>query len=428
MQSKFRNFRIGEIATVIGGGTPSTSDPDNYGGNIPWITPKDLSNHKSRYISHGERSITNKGLKNSSAKLLPKKTILFSSRAPIGYIAIAKTEVTTNQGFKSLILNDEHHPEFFYYLLKTYTPLIESYATGSTFKEISGGALQNIEVSIPTLNIQKVIAHILGSLDDKIELNQKMNQTLEDIAKAIFKSWFVDFDPVRAKVVGKPTGLPDEISHLFPDELFDSELGEIPKGWILNPLDAIGTFRNGLALQKFPAVEGDKSLPVIKIAQLRKGNAIGDDLYASGVPKEYIINDGDFIFSWSGSLLAKYWIGGQGALNQHLFKVESKTMPLWFVAKWVEHYLPRFQAIAEDKATTMGHIKREHLREALCIVPSNLLIDAAEKIISPIIEKIILNEVENKLLVQLRETLLPKLISGELEIPDAEKFLEEAGI
>ena len=231
MTIEFRTVTFGDVATIVGGGTPSTKDSENYGGGIPWITPKDLSTHHSRYIESGERSISAKGLSSSSAKLLPANSVLFTSRAPIGYVALARNEITTNQGFKSLVLKDGNIPEYFYYLLKHYTPRIESFASGSTFMEISGGALKGIEIRIPSIPMQKAIAHILGTLDDKIELNQKMNQTLEDIAKAIFKSWFVDFDPVRAKAEGRPTGLSPEISDLFPDELVNSEIGEIPKGW-----------------------------------------------------------------------------------------------------------------------------------------------------------------------------------------------------
>ena len=286
----------------------------------------------------------------------------------------------------------------------------------------------NHEIDNRTIEEQKAIGHILRSLDDKIEINQKMNETLEEIAKAIFKSWFVDFDPVRAKIDGRPTGLPDDISNLFPDELVDSEIGEIPKGWELKPLDQIGIFRNGLALQKFPAVEGQEKLPVVKIAQLRKGNTIGDNLFASGVGEGFVIDDGDFIFAWSGSLMAKYWVGGKGALNQHLFKVEGSSCPLWFVACWVDEHMPEFQAIAESKATTMGHIKREHLKQALCVVPPEHTLDGLESVMLLLIDRQIVAQQESKVLSDLRDTLLPKLISGELQIPDAEKFLEEAGI
>lgn len=288
--------------------------------------------------------------------------------------------------------------------------------------------VESIEIPTPDLRTQEAIAHILGTLDDKIELNRKINETLEEIAKAIFQSWFVDFDPVRAKAEGRPTGLPPEISDLFPNELVDSAIGEIPKGWDVAPLDQIGNFRNGLALQKYPAVDGEEQLPVVKIAQLRKGSTEGDELFASGVPADFVIADGDYVFSWSGSLMSKYWVGGKGALNQHLFKVEEKTQPLWFIAGWVERFMPEFQSIAQSKATTMGHIKREHLKQAICAIPSQELIERSAEVITPSIERSILSQQESKVLSELRDTLLPKLISGELRIPDAEKFLEEAGI
>ena len=319
---------------------------------------------------------------------------------------------------------------FLYYWLASwdFVNFVDVAAEGTRMPRAKWEVAQMHEIENFTFTEQKAIAHILGTLDDKIELNQKMNQILEEIAKAIFKSWFVDFDPVRAKAEGRPTGLPPEISGLFPDELVDSEIGEIPKGWNIAALDEIGNFRNGLALQKYPARDCEEKLPVVKIAQLRKGSTAGDDLFASGVPHDFVIADGDYIFSWSGSLMAKYWVGGKGALNQHLFKVEEKTHPLWFIAGWVEHFMPEFQSIAESKATTMGHIKREHLKQALCALPHQELVDRAAIDIAPLIKRSVLSQQESKVLSELRDTLLPKLISGELRIPDAEKFLEEAGI
>jgi type I restriction enzyme, S subunit len=320
--------------------------------------------------------------------------------------------------------------DYFFYFLKSPfgQHLLSRIRGGSAQPKFNKTDLRSIEINIPDKRSQKAIAHILGTLDDKIELNQKLNQTLEGIAKAIFKSWFVDFDPVRAKAEGRSTNLPPEISDLFPDELVDSEIGEIPRGWEVKSIDQIGVFRNGLALQKFPAVDGEEIFPVVKIAQLRKGNTTGDDLYASGIGEDFIIDDGDFIFSWSGSLLAKFWVGGKGALNQHLFKVEGMGCPLWFVAGWVQRHMPEFQSIAEGKVTTMGHIKREHLTQARCTVPNIKTLEKAESYIKTLVDRKILAQQETRTLSELRDTLLPKLISGELRIPDAERFLEEAGI
>ena len=189
-------------------------------------------------------------------------------------------------------------------------------------------------VQLPPLPEQRAIAHILGTLDDKIELNRRMNATLEAMARALFKSWFVDFDPVRAKAEGRDTGLPREIADLFPDGFEESAVGEVPRGWRVRGLDEIARFLNGLALQKYPPKDG-RSLPVVKIAQLRAGNTDGADAASADLDPDYIVQDGDLLFSWSGSLECVVWAGGPGALNQHLFKVTSTEYPKWLCYMWI---------------------------------------------------------------------------------------------
>lgn len=174
---------IGDIGTVVGGGTPSTKNEKYYNGNISWITPKDLSNFHNRYIYHGERAISEMGYKNSSAQMLPAGSVLFSSRAPIGYIAIAGKNLCTNQGFKSIVPDSKICDSLFlYYLLSYYKYDIEAIASGTTFMEVSGTAMKNFRIRIPNLEVQKRIARILSSLDDKIELNTQINHNLEGIA------------------------------------------------------------------------------------------------------------------------------------------------------------------------------------------------------------------------------------------------------
>lgn len=172
--------KISDIGTVVGGATPSTKKAENYeNGTIAWITPKDLSAFSGRYIKRGERNITKIGLKSCSTQLLPKDTVLFSSRAPIGYVAIAENEVCTNQGFKSIIPNENTDPLFLFYLLKYNKNAIESMGSGTTFKEVSGNAMKNIVVRVPVdIKAQKQIAQLLGSIDDKIEENEKINNNL----------------------------------------------------------------------------------------------------------------------------------------------------------------------------------------------------------------------------------------------------------
>jgi len=423
MNFEWQILSIDDVAEIIGGGTPSTKDDSNFNGDIPWITPKDLSGYTCRYITHGERNISKKGLQSSSARLLPPGTILLTTRAPVGYVAIATNPVATNQGFRNLVLKDGFLPEFFYYLLKSNTEYLKSHASGTTFGELSGSTLKRLKFLIPPLAEQRAIAHILGTLDDKIELNRKMNQTLEATAQAIFKSWFVDFDPVHAKAEGHDLGLPPHIVDLFPDRFEDSELGQIPAGWETKALDQVANFLNGLALQKYPPMD-HCYLPVIKIAEMRRGTTEKSDKACTSIPNEYIVNDGDVLFSWSGSLGVCIWFGGKGALNQHLFKVTSVVYPKWFYYFWLKHYLPEFQAIASDKATTMGHIQRHHLRNALVAIPPKHLLNKIDGILSPFFNSIINVNLESRKLSCLRDILLPKLISGEIRIKDAEKFLE----
>lgn len=178
--TEWKTCTISDIGTVIGGATPSTKKSNNYeNGTIAWITPKDLSSFSGRYIKNGERNITEVGLKSCSTQLMPKDTVLFSSRAPIGYVAIAAGEVCTNQGFKSVIPNENTDPLFLYYLLKYNKNKIENLGSGTTFKEVSGNTMKNVEITIPTRKEdQKAISSILGALDDKIEENEMINNNL----------------------------------------------------------------------------------------------------------------------------------------------------------------------------------------------------------------------------------------------------------
>jgi len=317
---------------------------------------------------------------------------------------------------------------------------------GSPIPSTTRSAVYVRELLVPPIVEQRAIAHILGMLDDKIELNRKVNRTLEAMAQALFKSWFIDFDPVvvNALRAGNPVPdkfaeraahyrdnpdalrLPEETLRLFPDRFQDSELGPIPEGWSVQSLDDIATFLNGLACQKYPAAPGEPSLPVIKIRELRQGISGNTDRATTNVPEKYIVHDGDVLFSWSGSLLIDIWTQGKGVLNQHVFKVSSDNYPKWFYFHWVDFHLLEFQRIAADKATTMGHIKRHHLADARVVVPDSDIMKLASVHVSPIFDNKIENAIQARSLAKLRDTLLPKLISGELRVPDVDKLLEDA--
>ncbi len=296
------------------------------------------------------------------------------------------------------------------YLIKSnrFERYVEMVHTGTSIPHISQKQIEEFTITIPqSLSTQTAIAEILSSLDDKIELNNKTNQELETLAQTLFKQWFIDFEFPNVK------GEPYKSSG---GELVYSELGEIPTGWEISSLDKIANYLNGLALQKFPPENEFEFLPVIKIRELRQKDTQNSDKASLEIPEKYIVNNGDVLFSWSGSLMIDFWTNGKGALNQHLFKVTSDLFPKWFYYLWTKHHLNKFIEIAESKATTMGHIQRQHLSDAKVLIPIGNHIKECSLIFEPIISKIIDNRVECVELTNLRDTLLPKLISGELEI------------
>jgi type I restriction enzyme S subunit len=391
------------------------SDGKHPAGDFVFVTEAKAAELKSSEVREGDLVFPHRGAIGRVALIPPNTRMILSS---------SLMKLTPNQ--------EKCCSDFLLYFFRSNRGVHELLKNASTVGTPGIGqplsSLKRIPLEVPPLGEQKAIAHILGTLDDKIKLNRKTNETLEAMAKALFKSWFVDFDPVRAKVEGRPTGLPTEISDLFPDSFEDSELGEIPSGWEVKALDDVAHFLNGLALQKFPSQAGEPTLPVIKIAQLKKGDTSGADRCSTAVPDEYVIRDGDVLFSWSGSLAVDIWCGGEGALNQHLFKVTSKTYQKWFVYQWVKHHLPEFQVIAQGKATTMGHIQRHHLSEANALVPKTSLLSAMDSAFTPLLERAFGLRRQSRELSLIRDALLPKLISGEIRIPDAERMLEEVGV
>ena len=317
------------------------------------------------------------------------------------------------------------YPKFLFALLrsKAVQAQIGNMHVGSLIPHFKKGDFHKLLLPVPDMRTQEFIGDTYFELSSLIELNRETNEILEEMARALFKSWFVDFDPVRAKLEGRPpAGMDAATAALFPDHFQDSELGQIPKGWEVKSLDEIADFLNGLALQKFPANDGP-TLPVIKIAQLRKGDVAGADRCNTNVPTEFVVQDGDVLFSWSGTLAVEIWCGGNGALNQHLFKVTSAEFPKWFYLNWTRQHLEWFQSVAADKAVTMGHIKRGHLTEAKVMIPSGEIIDAMTAIMDPLIEQVISNRIESRDLATLRDTLLPKLLSGEITVPVAEELI-----
>jgi len=429
----WRFRKVSEIAEVVGGGTPKTKKPEYWGGDIPWLTPKDLSGEHFRYVSRGERNITKAGIENSSARLVPPGTVLLTSRAPVGYVAMAKNPIATNQGFRSLVVNEEHDPDCIYYLLLHNTDYLKQHASGSTFQELSGSTLKSLEFLIPPLSEQRAIAHILGSLDDKIELNRRMNKTLEAMARAIFKSWFVDFDPVRAKAEGRDPGLPNEIAALFPDNFKDSDLVEIPKGWEWRSLYDSAKYVNGAAYRNFHFTDEECALPIIKIAELKNGVSDKTKFTKTALDDKYRIDDGEILLSWSGnpdtSIGTFVWSEGAAWLNQHIFRVlPHQKIEKYFVFYLLKYLRPVFAEIARNKQTTgLGHFTARDMKRLMVVHPPEKILAKFNDLVGPIFDRWYGNLFESHTLASLREALLPKLISGKLRVPDAKKFVEEVG-
>jgi type I restriction enzyme S subunit len=311
---------------------------------------------------------------------------------------------------------------FYWFCHAAKTGQLDTHFTGTTIKHLTGRAIAALQVPLPPISTQQALVAVLKCLDDRISLLRETNATLEAIAQALFQSWFVDFDPVRAKTRGGVSnGSEQSETSIFPATVTDG----VPLTWSVAGLDEIATYLNGLALQKFPAT-GQADLPVIKIAQLRKGDTVGADLASGAIKPDFIVKDGDVLFSWSGSLEVGLWCGGRGALNQHLFKVTSTRFPKWFYYLWTRHHLPDFRRIAASKATTMGHIQRSHLTAAKVVVPTEAVLKYADEVLSPLLDRVVANTLQARELTALRDTLLPRLIFGRLRLPEAKSLVERA--
>ncbi len=432
----WRQVHLGELGELNRGRSRHRprNAPHLYGGVYPFIQTGDIKAANGRITTHTQ-TYSEAGL--AQSRLWPMGTMVITIAANIAETAILSYPACFPDSVVGFIANEEKADvHFVEYLFRSLRQQIqnEHVGTGSVQDNINLQTFDRLVLNVPAVKEQRAITHILGTLDDKIELNRKQNATLEEMARDLFKAWFVDFEPVRAKMEGRwqrgesLPGLPAHLYDLFPDRLVESELGEIPEGWEMRSLDSIANYLNGLALQKFPPESEDEFLPVIKIAQLHAGNTNGADKASTKIKPEYVVVDGDVLFSWSGSLEVEVWNGGRGALNQHLFKVTSDTVPKWFYFFATRHHLQNFRAIAADKATTMGHIQRKHLTDARIAVAPPESMKKFDTVIASQFDQLVSNAQQSRSLTQLRDTLLPKLISGELRIKDAAAFLKERNL
>lgn len=419
--SEWKEYRLDEVGDIVSGGTPSTKNEDYYGNEIPWITPKDLSGYYSKYISKGERSITKLGLEKSSAKLLPKGTILFSSRAPIGYVAIAQEDLCTNQGFKNIVCNPQvAHNEFIYYRMKLAKEELESVAGGSTFKEVSGKVMKEFKVKLPSIEEQKRIASILSSLDDKIELNNEMNKTLEEMAQSIFKRWFVDFEfPNKDGEPYKSSG----------GEMVESEFGMIPKDWEVKTIEEISTtVSKGTTPTKkdMDSAEDENNINFIKVKDIDDyGEIYLDNLEKipesvhNGKLKRSILYEKDILFSIAGTIGRVTAIDktlNNSNMNQAIAFIRLKDCRNMF--NFIFYLLKSEKTQNDIKSNIVqavqANVSLGVLKAIKFVQPSKEILDKYNNIAMNIYDKQQNIRYENNDLKIIRDNLLPKLMSGEI--------------
>ena len=332
-------------------------------------------------------------------------------------------------------------PRFLYYYLtsKPFTAYLTQIAESHTsaYPAFNSDVIEKAELVLPSDSEQRAISHILGSLDDKIELNRQMNQTLEAKAQAIFKSWFVDFDPVRVKAEGGDPGLPDDVAALFPDSFEDSELGEIPKGWEVGTLGAICKFKGGSVFKKDLQGKSEGDFPFIKVRDmnhfinerfiLRADNYVDEKTKAS--IKAKVHSKGSIVLAKIGVALTYNRLrilDSATCIDNNMLSVRSKHKEIGEILLFM--ILSQYDFNFYAKGSALPYLNITDLEKAPVVISPPSVWNSISRHLSPLFYTIRNNAKQNQSLSNLRDTLLPKLISGELRVPDAEKFVEEAGV
>ncbi len=386
MMSSWKTCTIGDLGTVVGGATPSTKKAENYDcGTIAWITPKDLAGFSGRFISHGERNITEQGLKSCSTQMMPAHTVLFSSRAPIGYIAIANQEVCTNQGFKSVVPNEDTDYMFLYYLLKYNKDRIENLGSGTTFKEVSGSTMRGIEVLVPdSIEEQRQIASVLSTLDDKIEKNTEVNKNLFEQARALYKDRFIDLMPFG---------------------------GSMPSDWHLGTVSEIIELHDSkrIPLSSRERAELDKIYPYYGATSVMDyvDRYLFDGIYL-------LLGEDGTVVDGQGFPILQY-VEGKFWVNNHAHIITGKngfTVELLYLL----FSLTNVQSIVTG--AVQPKISQANLNKVPIVIPSEAELKAFDESIQPFFAEIRNLRAENDRLATVRDSMLPRLMSGELDVSD----------
>lgn len=392
--TKWPNKKIKELGRVVTGKTPPKNEPHYFDGDELFVSPKDLD-WDQLYVTETETRVSSKALDKFRNQVIPKNTVMFTSLSfGFGKMGLASRASLTNQQINSVIVNSENSFRFVYYLLKAYTPFIFAYNSGIDTPIVPKSVFERIEVRCPGFRLQEKIAAVLWAYDELIESNKRRIALLEELAEETYREWFV-----RLRFPGH-------------DKL--KIVKGVPQGWECKGLSRLGTYLNGYAFE--PRDWGLEGTPIIKIKEMTRG-VTSETPCNSGedIPARYHFDDGAVIFSWSATLLVVIWDQGPGLLNQHLFKVDpAPDVPRSFLYFSIKFSIPVFQSLTTG--ATMQHIKRKELDFVKVNLPPSGLRLHFDRLVSPLLDqKITLTRV-NRNLIQKRDQLLPRLISGKLSV------------
>ncbi|WP_257627095.1 restriction endonuclease subunit S [Pseudomonas sp. Xaverov 259] len=418
---------LSSIARLESGHTPSRKYAEYWGGDVPWLGIRDATGNHGLTINKTLQYTNALGIANSSARILPKHTVCLSRTASVGYVVVMGCPMATSQDFVNWVCSPKLDYRYLKYILFAEHESMLRFASGTTHQTIYFPEAKAFHVLIPGIEEQRRIADFLQSLDERITLLRETNTTLEAITQALFKSWFVDFDPVRANAEGlESAGVHQATAALFPDSFEESELGLIPKGWATRPIYGMATYINGAAYKAFEPNSDYRGLPIIKIAELKAGVTSKTAFSDKAMPEKYLIKTGDILFSWSGnpdtSIGTFVWGHATALLNQHIFRVlPHASSQRSFILQALRYLNPVFAELARNKQTTgLGHVTVADLKRLKVVSPPESVIEKFNDSAEPIHQMIFGNEQQAQTLTQIRDTLLPRLISGQLRLADAE--------
>lgn len=421
MRSDWRNARLAELGRIVTGKTPPSAVEGCFGGSTPFVTPSDYDG--SKYIRRTARTLTARGEQAIGGARLPIGAVMVTCiGSDMGKVALNAAEAFTNQQINSLIVESGDLPEYVYYNLLMRKTELRTKASGSAQPILNKSAFGATQIELPSPPAQAAIVEVLGRLDDRIDVLRRTNATLESIAQALFKSWFIDFDPVRAKADGRePEGMDAATAALFPAEFDMSPGRSIPLGWTIDNIYKIAEVRYGapFASKRFNT-EGE-GIPLVRIRDLKNE--------APGVwtqeqhPKGTKIHPGDIVVGMDGEFRAYLW-GGEGAwMNQRICMFVPKP-PHSSAFVRLSIAAPLAHVEATETATTVIHLGKADIDRFRVVIPSTAIAQVFKDQCQPLYGRIVANKQAVRTLSELRDTLLPRLISGRLRLPDAEADIE----